>query len=388
MDGSIDTRVSLSDGGSCCEKAQGEGQDAEHERLFHLVVEAAPNAMIMVEQRGRIALVNTAAERLFGYERSELLGQPIEMLLPLRVRAGHESSRFHYLDTGSPLARPMGAGRDLFAIRKDGVEVPVEIGLNPILTPDGQCVLASVIDITERKRVENELKAGQQAVSEHLRELEKALAQKTVLLQEVHHRVKNNLQIISSLLRMQGETVQHEAVTLALKESQMRVLSMALVHERLYSESQIDQVDFGDYSKALVAELFRSFADRSGRIASRVNCSKILLSIHQAIPCGLILNELVTNALKYAYPGERAGDIVVDLECSSPTTLSLSVSDWGVGLPQNFTYSRSKSLGLPIVEILACQLGGSLYIQKSSPTVFQIEFPLEMSESGSIGQSH
>jgi PAS domain S-box-containing protein len=352
------------------------------------VVEAAPNAMIMVEQRGRIVLVNTAAERLFGYERSELLGQPIEILLPLRVRAGHESSRFHYLDMGTPLARPMGAGRDLFAIRKDGVEVPVEIGLNPILTSDGQCVLASVIDITERKRVEDELKAGQQAVSEHLRELEKALAEKTVLLQEVHHRVKNNLQIISSLLRMQGETVKDDAVTSALKESQMRVLSMALVHERLYSESQVDQVDFGDYSKALVAELFRSFADRSGRIVSRVNSSKILLSIHQAIPCGLILNELVTNALKYAYPGERSGEIVVNLEHSAPNTVDLSVSDRGVGLPDNFTWSRSKSLGLPIVEVLARQLGGCLSVERGDSTVFKVEFPLVMSETGSIGRSH
>jgi PAS domain S-box-containing protein len=377
VEGSIDSpRVSPPHGGSCRENGQGDAQDGHQEQLFHLVVEAAPNAMIMVEQRGRIALVNTAAERLFGYERRELLGQPIEVLLPLRVRAGHESSRSHYLDMGAPLARPMGAGRDLFAIRKDGVEVPVEIGLNPILTPNGRCVLASVIDITERKRVEDELKAGQQAVSEHLRELEKALAEKTVLLQEVHHRVKNNLQIISSLLRMQGETVRHDAVTSALKESQARVLSMALVHERLYSGAQVDQLDFGDYSKALVAELFRSFADRSGRIVGRVNCSKILLSIHQAIPCGLILNELVTNALKYAYPGERKGDIVVDLEYSGPSTVGLSVSDQGAGLPDNFTWSRSKSLGLPIVEILARQLGGCLSVQSGDSTVFKVEFPV------------
>src|SRR3989338_5147931 len=127
------------------------GVDAD---LFRLVVEAAPNAMVMVDGAGRISLVNSQAERIFGYERSEMIGQPVEMLINQNLRRGHVAFRNSYL--GKPEVRSMGAGRELLALRKDGTEFPVEIGLNPIPTPSGMGVLAAVVDISERRRAERE----------------------------------------------------------------------------------------------------------------------------------------------------------------------------------------------------------------------------------------
>lgn len=208
--------------------------------------------------------------------------------------------------------------------------------------------------------------------------LERSLTEKETMLREIHHRVKNNLQVISSLLRMQGSLLQDEQAKEALKISQRRVATMALIHDRLYGNRRLDEIDFTEYAKSLVDELVHSYAGPSGNITGRVKASRVLLNVGQAIPCGLILNELVTNAIKHAYPDGKSGEIVIHLEEPCPGNVRLSVADHGVGLPEGFDWENSKSMGLPIVESLAEQVGGKLEVQSQGGATFTLEFAREL----------
>jgi two-component sensor histidine kinase len=206
-------------------------------------------------------------------------------------------------------------------------------------------------------------------------ELRRSLLEKETLLQEVHHRVKNNLQIVSSLLKLQGDSLTDKNAAAALKESQQRVLSMAMIHERLYAGKQMAEVEFDSYARTLVQELVYSYAGKKGNVTGRLLPPPILLNIGQAIPCALILNELVTNALKYAYPDGRDGEVMVEINEMPGGRIRVAVSDRGQGLPPDFDWRNSNSLGLRIVDVLTQQLGGTLTVESGQRTTFILEFP-------------
>ena len=207
----------------------------------------------------------------------------------------------------------------------------------------------------------------------HEKALSAALAAQEVLLKEVHHRVKNNLQIISSLLNMQAETLPPEAQR-ALDDSQRRVRSMALVHEQLYGRDRPDQLDFAQYATSLSSDLFSAYSIHVSTIRLRLELHPVLLGADQAIPCGLILNELVTNSLKYAFPTGRSGEVVVALHCEDDRRVTLRVADNGIGLPPGFDWKQSQSLGLRIVEILRIQLKGTLDCASGIGADFTLRF--------------
>jgi len=200
-----------------------------------------------------------------------------------------------------------------------------------------------------------------------------SLREKELLLQEVHHRVKNNLQIICSLLNMQASTVDDPLLTAALQESQRRVMSMAMIHEMLYASTSLNEIDFGEYSQLLGTEVCNSYGIGPDRIRLVFELEHIPLEIDRAIPCGLILNELISNAFKYAFPGGRSGKICVSLR-QSEDTIQLMVEDTGVGLPAGGSPGEKKSLGLKIVDILVKQLGGSMAITSSPSARFVLKF--------------
>jgi two-component system, sensor histidine kinase PdtaS len=325
--------------------------------MVGLIFEAAPSAMIMVGDDGRIALVNSQTEKLFGYDRSELQGQPVEMLVPERFRHVHRGHRGTFLN--APTARAMGAGRDLFGVRKDGSEVPIEIGLNPISSADGNFVVASIIDITERKTAENKVK--------------RLLAEKAALLQEVHHRVKNNMQMVCSLLSLQANSVEDQEATTQLKACERRVMSMAMIHEQLYSHQHMAFIDLAEYGRHLVTHLFFSYSLNKS-VTYRLELAETRLTIDQAIPCGLILSELITNAFKYGYPGGE-GEILIHIS-SDGNRVRMSVSDQGVGLPPDFERKTSESLGMTLIRMLTKQLGGHLEIGKQPGASFSVRFTI------------
>ncbi len=208
----------------------------------------------------------------------------------------------------------------------------------------------------------------------HEKALSTALKAAEILLQEVHHRVKNNLQIISSLLNMQADGLPVAAQN-AFEESQRRVRSMALVHEQLYSRERPDQLDFGEYVTTLTSELFSAYSIHSSSIRLSLDVEPVLLDLDQAMPCGLILNELVTNSLKYAFPETNSGVVTVSLHSHGTGCITLHVADNGIGLPPGFDWRQSQSLGLRIVDILTTQLNGTLDCSTEGGTLFTLRFP-------------
>lgn len=328
---------------------------------FRLAIEAAPTGMLMVDRGGTIVLVNAQIEALFGYDREELIGRPMEMLVPARYRQSHPGYRAEFF--GDAKARPMGGGRDLFGVRKDGTEVPIEIGLNPLQTPDGDFVLSSVVDITERKRRTTELTA--------------ALREREVLLQEVHHRVKNNLQIISSLINMQLRNTELGPSSSALLECQTRVQAIALIHEQLYQSKDYAQVPFSDYVRTLANNVFAATGASPASVSLDVVVEPVSLAVDKAIPCGLVLNELITNSLKHGFADGRSGTVRVELLRVGEDRCRVVVQDDGVGLPADMDVSTSGSLGLLLVRTLAEQLEAELSVDGRRGASFRLTFAIE-----------
>jgi two-component sensor histidine kinase len=202
-----------------------------------------------------------------------------------------------------------------------------------------------------------------------------ALAAKDVLLQEVHHRVKNNLQIISSLLNLEAESLP-EVAQRALEESQRRIRSMALVHEQLYGGRNPGELDFAAYVRSLTNDLMNAYSNELERVQLRLELQPVFLGLSQAISCGLILNELVTNAFKYAFPASRKGEVLVALDCPQKGIVRMRVADNGVGLPPGFDWTQSHSLGLRIVALLTDQLSGTLRTDSAAGAAFTLTFPI------------
>jgi PAS domain S-box-containing protein len=324
----------------------------QHELLLR-VVEQAPTAMLMADGDGRIVLVNAQVEAMFGWSRLELLGQSLEVLMPQRFRAAHPSLRAGFMKSRS--ARAMGPGRNLYALRKNGEQFPVEIGLTPIDTRDGPATLAAISDITERHR--------------HQAATEQALAEKETLLKEVYHRVKNNLQVIQSLLTLQRRSLPEGLARSAIDNSVQRVRAMALVHEKLYQAGNLSAVSLPDYTKDLLKQVAEANGAYQRGIVLHADVDQLETGLDSAIPFGLLLTELITNCLKHGFPDQRRGEVWVKLR-HEPGGDLLTVADNGVGLPPNFDSAQSKSMGLELAASLAKQLGGKLSMASQDGAVF------------------
>ncbi|NJD76766.1 MAG: PAS domain S-box protein [Candidatus Methanoperedens sp.] len=246
---------------------------------------------------------------------------------------------------------------------RDGTKEYVEVSTSPIKNENGEVIQVVHIakDITERKRAEEKIMAS--------------LKEKEILLREIHHRVKNNMQIISSLLRLQSENVKNEEYLEIFKDSYNRIRTMSLVHEKLYQSRDFTNINFKDYIHDLVGSIYQSHFIDKNVIKLNMNIETVSLGIDIAIPCGLIINELVTNSLKYAFPQGRNGEIGIILFRIGENRFELVVSDNGISIPQNIDFRKTETLGLRLVSMLAeDQLLGEISLDRSKGTEFKIRF--------------
>jgi two-component sensor histidine kinase len=252
----------------------------------------------------------------------------------------------------------------------DYVEVPV---VPEIL----RSKVAVFVDLNRKRRDLQRLNDALQAEIAQRRSAEEAVRhsrEKEVLLQEIHHRVKNNLQIITSLLRMQSRAVQDPAFSDALRECQNRVAAMALIHDKLYRARDLARVSFPEYVRDLTNNILTSYALPARSVLVKLDVDDLSLSLDLAVPCGLILNELMSNCLKHAFPLGHSGTVYVSFHAEGADELCLAVQDDGVGMPAEVDLERTSSLGWRLIRALAQQLGGVVQCQTAGGTLVEIRF--------------
>lgn len=337
-------------------------QESEHK--LRSLYEATSDAVMLLNKE-QFFDCNLATLAMFGCNKEQFYGKKPSEFSPLFQPNGQDSCSLATQRISA--AMQTGSCRfDWVYKRLDNSEFPAEVLLNA-MEINGQKVIQAVVrDITERKRDEDRIKAS--------------LAEKEVLLKEIHHRVKNNLQVISSLLKLQSRYIQDDRVIEMLKESQNRVRSMALVHEQLYQSKNLSDIDFAEYIQNLSHNLFQAYQIHAEGIKLETNIAPCSLNIDTAVPCGLIINELVTNSLKYAF-GEIQGKIKIDFTLDNNRVCVLTVSDSGIGFPQDLDYRNARTLGLRLVGSLVKQIRGRIELLETIGTTFQIIFPQPKSDS-------
>ena len=382
-----------------------------HLRLWDLaplardaVFASLADAVLVLDQQGRIVDANPTARRLIGLPPALIVGQPAGHVL-----AAHADllARFAAVnETRVEITAPVEGETRSFDLRIS----PLFDGLG---RQNGR--LIALHDITARLQVEQALRQSEERyrtinaelerrVAERTQQLEEAnvelrsqvterreaeealrlsLAEKEVMLKEINHRVKNNLQVISSMLSLQAASLHSQAAVGGgdelsmlniLRESQNRVRSMALIHEKLYRSDDLAHIDFAEYVHNLSAFLFRSYGRAAGVVSLRIEGGGVRLGLDRAVPCGLIVNELISNALKHAFPNERSGEIYVAIAPHGENGLMLIVRDNGVGLPPGLDYRTAESLGLKLVIALAEQLEATLELTHAPGVGWRLTF--------------
>ncbi len=324
----------------------------ESVRRWSTTFDSITDSICLLDVEGRMLQCNNAHARFLNRRIENVIGEKCFKL----VHGGDD-----FFDH-CPFKRMLSSRRHEESEILDG-DRWFYVAVDSILDAEGRITGAVHImsDITPRKKAEEAVKAS--------------LAEKEILLREIHHRVKNNMQVMISLLNLQAQNSRDPEVVNLLKESQNRIRTMAIVHEKLYRSGDLSHIDFGDYIESLSAHLFQFFAVEPGRVGLRRETEAIPLDINNAIPCGLILNELLSNALKYAFPAGREGLITVGFRRRPDAFLEISVQDNGVGFPADLDFRRTSSLGLQLVNLLAGQLEGTLEMSREGGTEFRVVFP-------------
>lgn len=328
---------------AAAERMRAERAIREHAEYQRALFDYSPLAMFSMDRDGRVIMWNPAAERTFGWRKDEVVGR----VLP--IVPDDKSEEFYGLKEGL-LAGRVIAGLELKRMSKAGQIMDVSLWAAPIYDASGGVIgiISFIEDIGERKAIERRLKDN--------------LEEKQILLREVHHRVKNNLAVISSLLNLQSSTITDPAKAIdAFKNSRDRIMAMALVHMELYESGNFARIDMHTYIRNLTDHI-ATVNERAGASRLDSETEPILLDLQVAVPCGLILNELITNAYKYAL--SEGGHIELSMKRGEGGSIVMTVKDNGPGLPEG--YESSESLGLTLVRLLVGQIDGELTITSSS----------------------
>jgi PAS domain S-box-containing protein len=337
-------------------RARGE-LEASHAKYFDLF-DLAPIGYLTIGETGIVMEANLAAATLLGVERSRLINKPATRFIVKEDQDIYHLHRRRLFETRARQAcelRMTGKGRGLIWVHLEG-----STGKGGDNAPVCRATLS---DITELKRAEGRLKS--------------LLKEKELLVKEVHHRVKNNFAIVSSLLSLQSQQIEDESIKNLFMKSRDRIKSMSLVHERLYQSQDLTHINLSDYIRTLADDLLRAYETDRGKPTLAVEADDVAVDVDRVIPCGLVLNELISNALKHGFLPEEAGNsrIEVRLRRIRGNTIELAVKDYGPGLPDDFKIEKTSSLGLKIVSLLVeDQLNGELKIEKNEGTQFRVRF--------------
>lgn len=327
----------------------------ESREKFKSIFENAAEAIILFDCQGVIIESNDKIEEIFGFKKEEIIGKNFMSIVSMMGMDYEETQIvFNHLISGNELKQIEWAIQN-----KNGKEVIFRV--RPSIIRDKNSIngiLLIMEDITELKNVENSLKTS--------------LEEKEILLREIHHRVKNNLQIISSLLSLQRIQVEDKQTADILWECQGRVRTMAMIHENLYQSQDIGYINFRNYVEKMLYDIFNSYHVDEKSINLNTQVESVEMGIETAMPCGLIINELATNSIKHAFPHGN-GNIKIELESDGEAHV-LSFADDGIGLPLNIDPKKSKKLGLMVVKTLVNQLNGVMEIDRTNGTKFIIKF--------------
>jgi PAS domain S-box-containing protein len=342
------------------------------EEKLRTLFNVLPVGVSILDERHTVSEMNAALMEIIDISQDDLL-------------QGNYTARKYIHPDGSlvppaefPSVRAMHEGSirdvELGIVKEDGTTIWTSVSAVRLPAPQ-QGVVVVTVDITKIKQANQQLRAS--------------IREKEALLKEIHHRVKNNLQIISSLLKLQAGTISDPQTLEIFQESRHRVTSMALVHETLYQSGDLARIDFGAYVRQLTRYLGQAYGVQASAVAIKLNIEEVLLDLDTAIACGLIINELVSNALKYAFPPGmeigRSDEIRVGLS-EMEGRIALTVSDNGVGLPAEVNFQRTESLGLPLVySLMNDELDGTIEVECHNGTCFKLTFPRSAQAPGQAG---
>jgi PAS domain S-box-containing protein len=338
------------------ERKQAEEALRESEQKYHDIIDNATDLIQSVTPEGKIIYVNQAWMKTLGYSETDIPHLSLKDII-------HPDSLSHCMVAFKRLLSGENIGTiEAVFITKDGKKISVEGNVNCRFINGKPAYTRGIFrDITERKQMEDQIA--------------KSLKEKEMLLKEIHHRVKNNMQVISSLLYMQAKTLKDETVKDILRESQNRIKSIALVHEKLYQSTDLDRIDYSDYLRKITDHLFESYQVDPNIIKLQLNLENVFMHINKAVPCSLILNEMISNSLKHAFPKGRKGVITIDIRKKADMYM-LIYSDDGIGIPEGITFERTESLGMQLIYGLVEQISGSIELERKGGTRYTITFPV------------
>jgi len=336
----------------------------ESEEKYRLLADNVRDTIWVMDLSAlRLTYISPSVKSILGYTDNEVMNRPIQDFLTSQsMKSMMEVVKEEMAREQNGKADPSRSRTlELEEYRKDGSTVWTEVTASFLRDASNKAtaVIGVARDITERKQAENKITAS--------------LKEKEVLLKEIHHRVKNNMQVISSMLSLQSQYITDKESLTMFQESQNRIRSMALIHEKLYTSDDLAHIDIAAYMQDLTTSLFSTYTVRNA-IKVDIAITDIFLTITTAIPCGLIINELVTNALKHAFPKERDGTIAISMTPSTKDSLILTVSDTGIGFPKETDFRNTTTLGMQLVTSLVEQLEGTITLDRSEGTTFTITF--------------
>jgi PAS domain S-box-containing protein len=330
----------------------------DSEEYWRFLAENIDAGIILGDCTGKIFFWNKGAENIFLYGASEAIGKSLTFIMPEIYREEYRKGIEQFLLTERPEVIPRKA--EIVGLRKNWSKFPLGFSLTPSEVKGKIFFIGIARDLTEQKRAEDGMKAS-------LREKER-------ILQEIQRQVQNNLQAIYSLIGLQFELLKEKQVLNMLKESRKRIQSIALMAEKLNQAKGLGKIDFANYIRNLAGRLFQSYEVDPDQVHLELDVENAFLDVKTAITCGMIASELISNSLKYAFPGGRKGGVNIDFHQEQERKYRLSVRDNGVGLPKDIDFRKPKSMGLQVVNDLVSQLEGEIKLDRRGGTRFQVWF--------------